>query len=249
MAQYGFGSGVLFGVRTDVSTATPVQFGALQDVSVDIQFNIKELYGQSQFPLAVARSTAKITGKAKLARIIGRSFNDLFFGQDMTAGQTLMAFQEAGAVPAATPWTVTVANAAGFIADFGVINAGNGLALVKVASAPAAGQYAVDAGVYTFAAADANLGVLLSYSYAPTVNTAGQTIAIANQLIGSAPQFKCVLNGNYQQKQFSLTLNACIANKLQIATKIEDFTIPELDFSAFADAAGNVGSISFAEAS
>ena len=37
-------------------------------MSVDFSFSVKELYGQNQFPLAVARSAAKVTGKAKLAR-------------------------------------------------------------------------------------------------------------------------------------------------------------------------------------
>jgi len=32
MAQYSFGSGVLFGTRTDIANATPIRLGALQDV-------------------------------------------------------------------------------------------------------------------------------------------------------------------------------------------------------------------------
>ena len=250
MAQYMFGSGVLFGTRTDVANSTPVQFGALQDVSVDFSFDSKELYGQNQFPLAVARGKGKVTGKAKLARILARSFNDLFFGQTLSTGQVLTAFQENGVV-SATPFTVTVANSATFVEDLGVSYAGPanaGIPLEKVASAPAAGQYSVAAGVYTFASTDTGVGVLISYRYTP-VSTVGQSIAITNQLLGTTPQFSCALYTSYQGKQMNLTLNACIANKLQIATKIEDFTIPELDFAAFADQSGNIGQLSFAEAS
>src|SRR5689334_22622699 len=96
MPAYGFGSGSLFGYRTDVAVPQPVQFGALQDVSLDLSFNIKELFGQSQFPLAVARSTAKVTGKAKSARIIASQFNELFFGQTLTTGQKATAVNESG---------------------------------------------------------------------------------------------------------------------------------------------------------
>ena len=53
---------------------TPVPFGALQDVSMDISSSKKELYGQRQFPLAVARGTGKIDCKAKAA-----SFSAMLF--------------------------------------------------------------------------------------------------------------------------------------------------------------------------
>ena len=47
----------------------------------------------------------------------------------------------------------------------------------------------------------------------------------------------------------SLKLNACTSSKLSLQTKLEDFVIPELDFSCFADATGTVMTWSFAEAS
>lgn len=248
MAQYGFGSGVLFGTRTDTVNATPVQFGAVQDVSIDFQFSLKELHGQFQFPLAIARGAGKISGKAKMARISGRSFNDLFFGTTLASGQQATAFQEAAAVPAA-PFQVTVANAASFIADLGVANAATGLPLLKVAAAPATGQYSVNAGtgVYSFAAADTGMALLISYGYA--IAGSGQTMVIGNQLLGAQPQFQANFYETFQGKQLNLQLNACVSTKLTLASKLEDFTIPEIDFMAFADAAGNLGSISLAEAS
>ena len=50
--MYTFGSGVLFGVPVSGNLApnpTPIQFGTLQDVSIDISGDIKEMWGQSQF--------------------------------------------------------------------------------------------------------------------------------------------------------------------------------------------------------
>ena len=55
MAQYGFGSGVVFAVPltnaqgNPLASGTPVRFGVLQDVSVDFSFTNKELHGQNQF--------------------------------------------------------------------------------------------------------------------------------------------------------------------------------------------------------
>lgn len=79
---------------------------------------------------------------------------------------------EAGTVPASGPFTITALAALGaFTSDIGVTKA-DGTVLTKAASAPAAGQYSVDAsGLYTFAAADANLAVLLSYAYLPSAVT------------------------------------------------------------------------------
>ena len=71
---------------------------------------------------------------------------------------------EAATIPAAGPYVVTVAKAAAWNGDAGVILAVSGVALVKVTGAPAAGQFAVAAGVYTFNVAQAGLAVSLAYT-------------------------------------------------------------------------------------
>lgn len=246
MAVYSFGSGTLFGTRTDIANATPVKFGALQDVSVEFNFTLKELHGQFQFPLAVGRGTGKIQGKAKFAQINGITFNTLFFGQPQAAGQLSTSVSEAQAVPAASPFTLNAANAATFASDLGVIYAATGLPLTKVASAPTQGQYAVSsAGVYTFGSGDSGAAILLSYTYSAA--SVGNTATISNQLLGSAPTFQANFFETFQGKQVTLQLNQCVAQKLSLATKLDDFTIPEFDFSAFADASGNLGKIGLVE--
>src|ERR1700732_2320954 len=127
--MYSFGSGVLLGTRTDIANATPVNFGLVQDVTIDETATIKELTGQFQRPVAIARGTIKTHGQAKVARISGRAFANLFYGVTPSAGQLATSFAEAGAVPATTPFTVTVANAAAFVDDEGVLYAATGLSL------------------------------------------------------------------------------------------------------------------------
>lgn len=74
---------------------------------------------------------------------------------------------EAHSVPEDAPYTLTVDAPHGhFAIDQGVRYAG-GLSLVNTAGAPAAGQYSVTDGVYTFNASDAEENVLISYSYIP----------------------------------------------------------------------------------
>jgi hypothetical protein len=72
---------------------------------------------------------------------------------------------EVATIPA-TPYQITPQFV--WLKDNGVQFTSNSTALVKVASSPITGQYAVSAvGVYTFAAADTGKEVALSYSYVP----------------------------------------------------------------------------------
>lgn len=245
--MYSFGSGILIGTRTDIANATPVNFGLVQEVTIDESASVKELFGQFQRPLAVARGTIKTTGKAKVARISGLAFASLYYGVTPAAGQVATSFAEAAAIPSGSPYDVTVANAATFASDGGVTFAATGLPMTKVAASPAAGQYSVAAGVYTFDASDAGKAVLITYGY--TFATSGQKLTIANQLLGTTPTFQAIFYTTFQGQSLTVSLNNCTSSKLGFATKLEDFVLPEFDFAIFPDAAGNVMTWSFSEAS
>jgi hypothetical protein len=242
--QFGFASGSAWAIDS-AANPTPSPFGILQDVSVDFSFSNKELTGQYGFPVAVGRGTGKISCKAKAARLSGRLLN-LFFGGTKATGQTSVAQDELGTIPT-TPFQVTVANSATFGIDLGVYDSATGIPFVRVASAPAAGQYSVVAGVYTFNTADVGKVVKISYTY--TIAATGESITIANQLMGTAPTFKAVATQIFNGLRSTLTLNSNVFSKLGAATKLEDFNIPEFDWSTQADAANNIGTWSLAEAS
>lgn len=246
MAQYSFGSGNLFGVRTDIANQTPTQFGVVQSVDLDFDFSLKELIGQYQAPVAIARAGLKITGKAAYANISAASFNNVFFGQTLSTGGSLTAIGESANIPT-TPFQVTVANAANFTKDLGVVFSLTGVPLTRVASAPAAGQYSVNetTGVYTFASADTGKAVLISYNY--NAASGASKISINNQLQGAAPTFLMTLAETYGSKVVNVTLNACVAGKLSLPLKNQDFTVPNLEFQAYADAAGAIGTITVTE--
>lgn len=245
--MYSFGSGVLLGTRTDIANATPVNFGLVQEVTIEETATIKELTGQYQRPVAIARGTIKTHGKAKVARISGLAFANLFYGVAPSAGQLATSFAEPGSISAASPFTFSAANAGTFADDQGVLFAATGLPLIKVSSTPGAGQYSVASGVYTFNSADAGKAILVSYTY--TLSSSGQKFIIANQLLGATPTFQAMFYTTFQGQAVSLKLNNCTSSKLSFHTKLEDFVLPEFEFSCFADAAGNVMTWSFAEAS
>lgn len=242
--EFGFGSGILTGLRTDNSgTNTPLRFGALQDVSVEFTGDTKELFSTQQFPIDTARGKTKITGKAKVAEIKAQMYNELFFGQTLTTGQLKYAFNESTTLSNTTVApSYTVANSGSTpLVDQGVFNATSGNQLSAVASSPVSNQYTfnVSTGVYSFSTFSNNQGVLTNYTY----NVAsGFNIAIGNPQMGVTPRFQATLMQQYENQQIVLVLYACVSNRLSYPTRIDDYLIQDLDFNAYANPAGNVGS-------
>ncbi|HEY2393866.1 MAG TPA: hypothetical protein VGK22_22015 [Candidatus Angelobacter sp.] len=241
--MFEFGSGTLWGFPVGGNTAanpTPKKFGTLQDVSLDISGDVKQLYGQKQFPEAVARGKCKITGKAKFASINGKQLNDLFFGQTMGSGMVQTSLDEVHTVTAGAATATSTP-----ITDLGVIYQATGLPLTKVASAPTVGQYSQSGSTYTFNTSDNTQVVLISYTFAAA--GVGTQANITNQLMGFAPTIQVLLEQVYNNQQFGVLLYSAMASKLSFATKQEDFLIPEFDFECFANAAGKVIDIYSAE--
>jgi len=154
---------------------------------------------------------------------------------------------EAASVPAVTPYTVNVANAANYNDDLGVVYAATGRRFNRVTTPSTAGQYSVNfsTGIYTFSSADASAAVMISYTY--SIASAGTKLTITNQLMGTTPTFKATFYTTYAGTGTALRLNACTADKLSLPTKIDDWTILQLDFQAFADASGTIGYLSTVE--
>ena len=251
MSQFTFGSGNLWAYQTQdangntIANLTPLKFGEVQDVGIDISRDIKLLYGQLQMPAAIGGGKMKIDVKAKFARIAGRIFSDLFFGQSMTAG-TLTGVQNdtTGAAIPASPFQITVVppSSGTFNRDLGVVDA-SGVSYARVASAPATGQYSVTAGgQYTFAAADVAKQVFISYAYT-AANASAKSISITSLPMGYVPTFGMDLALTFGGKQMNWRFPNCVASKLSVDPKQDDFTQAGLDISVFADAAGNVGTI------
>lgn len=236
MAIRSFGSGLLIATNT-ASGSSPVQFGTLQDVSLDLSGTTKTLFGQNQLPVAIGRGEIKMSGKAKIGQISGELYSSLFFGSSSSSGTVKLASNEAGTVPSATTYTITVTNSATWTADQGVVYAATGLPLTQVAAgSEAQGKYSVAAGVYTFDATDASASVLISYTY--TSASSGSTIDLGNPLQGVQPVFSIILQRSYNNVGERYKLWSCVSSKLTVPTKMADFAITEFDFECFANAAG-----------
>jgi len=244
MTQNVFGAGILWATPTydaygnAIANPTPVQFGIAQEISVDISFDTKMLYGQNQFPVAVGRGKGKVSGKVKFAQLNGLTLNNVLFGQTLSAGIVSDVYDTTGAAIPGTPFqiTPTVPNSGTWSQDLGVRYA-TGIQLTRVASAPAAGQYSVAAGVYTFAAADTGTVVYVNYQYTAT-STSAKKSTVINVPMGYAPSFRADVYMPYSGKSLILTLPNCVSSKLSMATKLDDFMVPEIDFDAFDSGTG-----------
>lgn len=247
-----FGSGVFFGIPTAGNLATnptPLQFGILQEVSLDIKADLKKLFGMQQFPIAKARGKIDVTAKGKIASLDPLFYSQLYFGQNTATGVQRPVFNEA-AVAAASVAPAHAGSGASsvLVNDLGVINANTGAQMTRLSTGtPAAGQYKFTPAVvstspaaYVFSTADAtaDLPVLLNYSYNDATN--GTTLHVTNQLMGYAPEFQALLYNNFRANMFGVLLYSCILGSLSIPTKQEDFWISDFDLDASCDVSGNL---------
>lgn len=245
-----FGSGKLIAVPTNladgtaIANPTPVILGTMQDVSLDLSTEIKTLYGSKRYPIAVGQGKGKTEIKAKYAEIDGGIMGSLFFGKASTAGLKAAVFDFAATIPA-TPFQVTIAppSSGTFVADLGVMFSVSGVQLTRVAAAPVTGQYSVNVatGVYTFASADAALGVKISYEYSAAAG--GQVWTMTNETMGYTPSFTLLLQNGYDGKNMVCKLNRCVSGKLSVPLKSDDFAIYDFEAEAFANSAGELGYI------
>ena len=237
--QSAFGAGFLWGTPAG---GAPVMFAALQSLSMDVSFDQKMLYGQSSFALEMARGKGKIDFKAAVGRIDPVLFNSIFWSQSIAPGQVrsvvgeIATPSEAGGVG-----TYAVANASAFRVDLGVFDCAHGRFLTRLSSGtPAEGQYTVNtaSGTYTFSSADAAPSLKIYYTYGSVAT--GTTLTVTNPVMDAGPVFRADLASSFRGKQAVLTAWACQAFKLSMPLKQDDFTLPEISFSAMDDGTGAI---------
>lgn len=243
-----FGPGILYLTRTDIANGTPVNVGYVNEFSYDFAGDNKDLFGQNQLPLLIARGTIKATGKIKAATLSGQALNTLLIGGVWTPNEQYDIYTAASTAIPSTPFqiTPTIPNTGTADVDLGVINASTGEPLTKVASGPTTGQYTYVAGEYTFAAADTGNLVITSQAYHYSSTATGQFQIVTNQPIGTTPTFQLDYKTVLYGATYYVRFYNCIGTKWAMGHKITDFAMPEYDFGFFQNAAGQVMLISLA---
>jgi hypothetical protein len=247
-----FGAGRAF-MTANVANPTPARALVPQSQSIDFKRKTESLFGEKQLAVAVGAGEMEVSGKVEFGKINARVFADIVFGDGSTTGSTLEADKEAGTVPAATTYVVTVANATNFLFDLGVVNADTGAIYSCVApgAETAGSSYSVassgmNKGKYTFAAGDASANMKFSYAY--TNSTVGETVILANQQQGLTGNFQAVHVLPWGAEQDMFVFYNCLAGSSGISLKKSGFSSFTLDYTAAANANDQVGVATFAQA-
>jgi hypothetical protein len=232
-----------------IALPTPRLLGGFQEAAFSSSADTKMLYGPNQYPIAVGRGKGKTDLKVKAAQVSVDKWNAMYIGQPLnqTAGVLAAYIDTLGTVIPTTPFQITpVTTYAAYLEgttpvfsyDLGVQD-GNGNAYVQHAT-PTTGQYSLAAGVYTFAAADAGKTVFISFVYTATNAAGGKNVYlnVSNVQMGQAPTVQIDLQAAYGTGgQVLVTMFQAIATKIDIATKLDDFAVPNMEFDGFANAA------------
>jgi len=244
-----FGAGRVFATG-NYANPTPIRFLTPQSQGIDIKRKVESLFGENQLAVAVAAGEMEVTGKVEYSKSVARVLADLLFGDSGAAGNYAEADGEAGTVPAMTSYTITVANAATYLFDLGVIDVATGVIMSRVAAASevAGKSYSLNAttGVYTFAAGDANTNVKISYGY--SVASVGESIVLNNQLQGPASAAQVVHVLPYGAEQDMFVFPNCIFSSNSLTAKNNGFGSTSAEYTAACNTAGSLGTATFAEA-
>ena len=238
----------------------PIELGVVQNASVELKVDLKELRGAYRYPIAVADGKGTAMGKIQFHQFWPSGLAAIMSGTQST-GAPQAAIAETGTVPAVTTFIVTLANGATMVVGSEIVTvivsgspvfytrATAGQEAAATTANPTGGKYSItNAGVMTFVVGDASRTVQTTYLYTPSVATANVGVALAQVGMNAAPTFQLTLIGTgknvytNQPQQFITQFNQVLAPSLKLDFKLDDFTTIDLDYQAFIDASGNLGS-------
>jgi len=251
-----FGAGVLIGTQTidasgnAVTVPSPIQFGILQDVTIDESFESKLLYGANQYPVAVGRGKGKVDIKAKAALINAELFNTFVYGMASLGSTYENVYEDltGTSIPTAGTTVTPTSATANVVADLGARD-GNGTPYRRVTGTPTGGQYTYSGGSWIFSDIDGGIDkkVFINYAYSSTGVASAKSITVVNLPMGYSPFFTVDLRSSYQGKTMYFRYPNATSSKLSMTWKNDDFTVPEFDIECFADANGNISYKYFSE--
>lgn len=242
-----FGAGVLIGTQTldasgnAIAVPSPIQFGILQDVTIDESFESKMLYGANQYPVAVGRGKGKVSIKAKAAQISAELFNTFVYGMSSVGTTYENVYEDltGTSIPASGSTVTPTSPTTNVVLDLGARD-GNGVPYTRVTGTPTGGQYKYSGGAWIFGDVDTAKVVFINYSYTSTGVASAKSLTVTNLPMGYSPFFTVDLRSQYRGKQLYIRYPNATSTKLTMTWKNDDFTVPEFDIECFADSNGNI---------
>lgn len=234
---YQFGVGRCFAVDPNDSKNT-LELMTVQSVSINFAGEIQQLHGNLALPVSAAVGKLNVSGSMNVAAINQEAFARYMWGTAFTAG-SVEQFEQNEAIPA-TPFQITVDNVADLVDILVVYDDATGEQLTRVDSAPAAGQYSVDVetGTLTFASADEGKLVQI---VGKQVTATGRTYEMRNYLMGSNKPFQLDVFNEFQGTKNGLVLTNVLMSSYNEAMTNDQYGVPAVNITAFADASGRLG--------
>jgi hypothetical protein len=240
---------------------TPIELGVVQSANLDLKVDLKELRGVYRYPIAVADGKGTASGKITFMQLWPAVLASIL-GGTQGSNSPQAAIGETGTVPSMSTYTITLSNGTTLVAGSEIVVvtvSGSPLFYTRVTSGSEAaatitnqtgGKYSINntTGVLTFAAGDAGNAVSVTYLYQPATNLNNVSVTLGQVGMNTALTFQATLIGTgkniytNQAQQFIVQLNSCLAPSLKLDFKLDDYTGMDLDFQAFIDAQGNLGS-------
>ena len=186
---FGPGKGYL---RT--TTGTPRKIADLVEVTIGQKEEHVQFYGDSTAPKMTAVTKTEVTGTCKVFGLNARNLAAFVAGTRALGSKRIKSDEPLTIPDSPGPYTLTVSKSATWTEDLGVRNASTGAEMDLVTGTPATGEYSVATGVYTFAAADKTIAVLISYVYTDAVN--GEKVTKSNATSAVAPTFELAACNN-----------------------------------------------------
>lgn len=238
-AQF-IGSGYL-ALRDTSGNAYPV--GVLQECSIDITSETKELMGANKMALLVAETGRKVKLTAKFATFSSALVNVMMSGTTATGSRFVSTKAKTASASAFTVATTDDGSPTGwaFVADLGVTYAADGQPLkYNSGTLGTSGEYKNTGGSYTLGSGDASAAVNVSYVWS---QTSGERTTFANSAIGLSTYYAAYIQGQTTQangttRKVLFEFPAVLLPTLKIDFKNTDFMTQNLELNVFQDSSG-----------
>lgn len=233
-ATFGLGSVTAVDASGNVTDVTVVR-----NISIEFKSTEEALTGNQLAPLDSATVSLEITGKVESADSPAALVALVVPGTSKTTGRRKPKLSETTIPANPGPYTVQVTEHATFASNLGVLDKTSGKMMTKVAADPAAGQYSLSAGTYTFAAADAGHSVAIRYSHNDA--STGKTTTGSNSTVGATAGYSLeVYEPIGGTKEEGYYFPAVKFSNLSGGMKSGKWSESSFDFTAYANSTGKL---------
>ena len=225
--------------KPEVAFPTPRRIGVIQEVSLEVKGDLKELFGEENFAEDASGGNVSVSGKYKSGELDPAWADDNILGGTQSAGILKIEKMELQTVDSGA---VTVDFADEFDSDYGVVDPLSGAVYTRVATAAALapGQYKVDEGTGIYSFHTSVNGKELGFTYLRGED-GGVTHTVVSKLAGSVTACSMFLNKTSRAgTSFGLLADRAIFESWSFGFKLNEYTMPEGAFKVVRGQGGRV---------